>query len=73
MLLAGSQNDIVIDWDAAERYLKDSGSPNVEIQYYDESGHAFLVDHTAVDLASRIDDFLSSETGESPKNGSGIR
>ena len=64
VLLAGSHKDVVIDWETAERYIRNSGSPHVEVEYYDDSGHAFLVDHTADELAQRIDQFLQSNAGE---------
>ncbi|MCA9174607.1 MAG: alpha/beta fold hydrolase [Planctomycetales bacterium] len=61
VLLAVSRNDKVIDWEAAEQFVQGSAAPVKEVEYFDDSGHALLVDHTASRLAQRMLEFLKTE------------
>lgn len=60
VLLAVSRNDRVIDPEAAASFVKASAAPIKEIEYFDDSGHALLVDHTAERLAQRMLKFYAA-------------
>lgn len=59
VLLCVSRNDKVIDWQAADRFVRNSAAPVKEVEYFDDTGHALQVDHTWKRLAERIGKFLN--------------
>ena len=64
LLLVASRNDVVIDTAAAERFVNQCGAPTKRCAYFDDSGHALLVDHTADRVAHCIAEFLGEPLGQ---------
>ena len=62
VLLALSRNDVVIDPQAAESFVDACAADVKEIEYFDDSGHALLVDHTADRLAQRMLQFYTDKS-----------
>jgi alpha-beta hydrolase superfamily lysophospholipase len=56
-----SRDDKVIDWQAAEQFVKQCGAPVKEFKYYDYAGHALTVDRGWQQLTLDMADFFLND------------